>query len=86
MSFFSDRSYIRITEQEFHNLPLDIIAQAIFSLMLVMMSTLQTVVEFKEIRAAQTKSWETMANFPSFYVFNHRGRLLFSDDDPSHSA
>ncbi|XP_063697764.1 ER membrane protein complex subunit 5 [Culicoides brevitarsis] len=77
------RTYIRITEQEFNYLPIDIILQAIFSLVLVIVSLMNTIGDFKEIRAVQTKSWETVANLPSFYTFNHRGKTLFSPQSTS---
>lgn len=35
--------------------------------------------DFKEISATKNlerKSWESLKNIPSFYVFNHRGRAL----------
>lgn len=35
--------------------------------------------DFKEIRATidlQAKSWDTLSNVPSFYIFNHRGKSL----------
>ncbi|XP_052868520.1 ER membrane protein complex subunit 5 [Anopheles cruzii] len=73
------RSYLRITEQEFSQLPIDIIAQAIVSLLYIIYNILQVVGDFKEIRAAvdlQAKSWETLSNIPSFYTFNHRGKAL----------
>lgn len=77
----TDRTYLRITEQEFSHLPLDIIIQAVVSLAIVVHSVLAIVGEFKEIRAAidlQEKSWETLA-CSSFYIFNHRGKSLSPD-------
>lgn len=41
--------------------------------------------DFKEIRATvdlEVKSWETLRNLPSFYVFNHRGKALSPDYEP----
>ncbi|XP_039433236.1 ER membrane protein complex subunit 5 [Culex pipiens pallens] len=73
------RAYLRITDQEFSNLPVDIIFQAILSLFLIIYNILQVVGDFKEIRATvdlQAKSWETLGNIPSFYTFNHRGKAL----------
>ncbi|XP_053675327.1 ER membrane protein complex subunit 5 [Anopheles nili] len=73
------RAYLRITEQEFSELPIDIIFQAIASLIFIIYNILQVVGDFKEIRAAvdlQAKSWETLSNIPSFYTFNHRGKAL----------
>jgi len=36
--------------------------------------------DFKEVRAIEeleNKTWETLNNIPSFYVFNHRSKSLF---------
>ncbi|XP_055685575.1 ER membrane protein complex subunit 5 [Lutzomyia longipalpis] len=73
------RTYLRITEQTFSSLPFDIQLQAVISLIVLVYSILQVVGEFREIRAAvdlQAKSWETLSNIPSFYIFNHRGKSL----------
>ncbi|CAL7949450.1 unnamed protein product [Xylocopa violacea] len=73
------RSYLRITEQEFITLPIDILIQGIISLFMVMYGVLYIAGDFKEIRAVvdlENKSWETLRNLPSFQIFNHRGRSL----------
>ncbi|XP_014214067.1 membrane magnesium transporter 1 [Copidosoma floridanum] len=73
------RSYVRITEQEFTTLPIDIIIQTILSLFAVMYGVLHIAGDFKEIRAVvdlENKSWETLRNLPSFQIFNHRGKAL----------
>ncbi|KAL0131677.1 hypothetical protein PUN28_002903 [Cardiocondyla obscurior] len=73
------RSYLRITEQEFTTLPIDILIQGIASLFVVMYGVMYIAGDFKEIRAVvdlENKSWETLRNLPSFQVFNHRGRSL----------
>ncbi|XP_076324083.1 ER membrane protein complex subunit 5 isoform X2 [Tachypleus tridentatus] len=74
-----DRSYIRLTEQEFTQLPLDIVLQSLISLFLTMCGVLYVAGEFKEIRATvelENKSYESFGNRPSFYTFNHRGKAL----------
>ncbi|XP_076234311.1 ER membrane protein complex subunit 5 [Calliopsis andreniformis] len=73
------RSYLRITEQEFTTLPIDILIQGIVSLFMVMYGVMYIAGDFKEIRAVvdlENKSWETLRNLPSFQIFNHRGRYL----------
>lgn len=73
------RSYLRITEQEFTTLPIDIIIQGIASLFVVMYGVLYIAGDFKEIRAVvdlENKSWETLRNLPSFQTFSHRGKAL----------
>lgn len=67
-------------------LPLDITLQTFFGLFLAMVSVLNLAGEFREIRASvelSAKSWETAGNRPSFYVYNHRGRALHPEYDPS---
>ncbi|XP_014223510.1 membrane magnesium transporter 1-B [Trichogramma pretiosum] len=73
------RSYLRITEQEFTTLPIDIIIQGVASLFAVMYGVMHIAGDFKEIRAVvdlENKSWETFRNLPSFQIFNHRGKAL----------
>ncbi|RWS31053.1 membrane magnesium transporter 1-like isoform X2 [Leptotrombidium deliense] len=74
------RSYLRLVEQEFSGvLPLDILLQALASLLLTLVAIVNVCGNFKEIRALDDlkhKSIATIANRPSFYCFNHRGRLL----------
>uniref|UniRef100_A0A224Y1L0 Membrane magnesium transporter n=1 Tax=Panstrongylus lignarius TaxID=156445 RepID=A0A224Y1L0_9HEMI len=73
------RSYLRITGQEFTSLPLDILIQGIASLFVTMYGIIYVAGDFKEIRATvalESKTWETQRNLPSFYIFNHRGKML----------
>lgn len=106
--FFPDRSYLRITEQEFTTLPIDVrftnlfitllflreiktfciffqvLIQCIVSLFVVMYGVMHIAGDFKEIRAVvdlENKSWETLRNLPSFQIFNHRGQILFKEDE-----
>lgn len=56
--------------------------QAIVSLFATMYGVMGVAGDFKEIRATvdlEEKSWETLRNLPSFYVFNHRGKALSAD-------
>lgn len=73
------RSYLRLVEEEFTNLPLDIVIQALVSLFVTMIGIVNVCGEFKEIKALDDlkgKSLDVIYNRPSFYVFNHRGRFL----------
>lgn len=73
------RSYLRITEQEFTTLPIDILIQGIISLFMVMYGVMYIAGDFKEIRAVvdlENKSWETLRNLQSFQIFHHRGKSL----------
>lgn len=50
-----------------------------------MYGVLQIAGDFKEIRAnveLEEKSWETLRNNPSFYVFSHRGKALSPHYEP----
>ena len=74
------RSFLRLMDQGFGGLlPLDILLQTVLSLLLTMAGVVGRNSDFKEIRAlddSKYKSIETMTNRQSFYMFNHRGRLL----------
>lgn len=74
------RSYLRLVEQDFSGfLPADILIQTVLSLVITMIGVVYSSGSFKEIRAlddSKYKSIETIVNRPSFYTFNHRGRLL----------
>lgn len=86
LSFFPDRTYLRLTEQEFTSLSLDIVFQGIVSLIVCMYAIIYIAGDLKEIRATEeleNKSWETLRNIPSFYMFNHRGRSLSPAYDPT---
>ncbi|KAL0273821.1 UNVERIFIED_CONTAM: hypothetical protein PYX00_006402 [Menopon gallinae] len=77
------RSYLRITQQEFYSLPLDIVTQGILSLFVAMYGIMYIAGDFKEIRATtelENKSWETLRNLQSFYCFNHRGKAMYPDN------
>lgn len=74
------RSYLRLVEQDFTGLlPLDILLQTVVSLMVTLLGVVKVSGEFKEIRTlddVKYKNIDTIANRPSFYIFNHRGRLM----------
>lgn len=74
------RAYLRLTEQDFTSLPLDILIQSIAGLIITCHAVIRTLGNFKEIRVASDvdrKSWEHFSNRTSFYCFNHRGKSLF---------
>jgi hypothetical protein len=74
------RSYLRLVEQEFDGLlPFDILLQTLVSLLATLLGIVKISGSLKEIRALDDlkyKSMDTICNRPSFYCFNHRGRLL----------
>lgn len=74
------RSFLRLMEQDFSGLlPLDIVLQTLLSLLVTMVGVVAQNGDFREIRAlddSKYKSIETINNRQSFYIFNHRGRLL----------
>lgn len=75
------RSFIRLTEQELDSLPIDIVLQTIFGLFLTSWGVLIATGDFKDIQAnsdIKSKSFETVSNRPSFYIFNHRGKTLYN--------
>ena len=58
---------------------LEITIESVFGFVLAMVSVLQIAGDFKEIRAGiemGKKTWENARNRPSFYVYNHRGKVF----------
>ncbi|VDK83483.1 unnamed protein product [Litomosoides sigmodontis] len=83
------RFYLRLTEQPFTQLPLDIALQTVVSLIAFVYSATYIAGEFQPIRSDlqnRTKSWDTVGNCPSFYTFDHRARTLSPSlsDSPQH--
>ena len=67
--------YLHFRNTEGLPIPLDITIQTFVGLILAMIAVLNIAGDFKEIRASvemSAKSWETVSNRPSFYVYNHR--------------
>ncbi|KAI8770523.1 membrane magnesium transporter 1 [Biomphalaria glabrata] len=75
------RTYLRLTEQEFTMLPLDILLQCIFALLITCYGVVHVAGNFKEIKASaeqDAKTWEMLSNRQGFNIFYHRGKALFS--------
>eukprot|EP00794_Sanderia_malayensis_P005308 gene5308-5977_t len=76
------KTYLKLTEEEFVKLPIDIIVQVMLGLLVSIFGIVKIAGELKDIHAAAElahKSWETFGNRPSFNIFNHRGKIMFSD-------
>ena len=61
---------------------IDIIIQVMIGLLVSIFGIVKVAGEFRDVHAAAElahKSWETFGNRPSFYSFNHRGKIMFSD-------
>ncbi|XP_072340170.1 ER membrane protein complex subunit 5 [Scyliorhinus torazame] len=74
------RSYMRLTEKENETLPIDIVLQTLLAFLLTCYGIVHVAGEFKDMDATselKNKTFETLRNHPSFYLFNHRGRVLF---------
>lgn len=77
------RSFVRLTEQEFSTLPIDIVIQTVVGLFLSAYGILVVSGEFKSIRVnaeAKGKSTETFGDRFSFCTFDHRGKVLFANN------
>ncbi|XP_049639824.1 ER membrane protein complex subunit 5-like [Suncus etruscus] len=82
-------SYMRLTEKEDESLPIDILLQTLLAFAVTCYGTVQMAGEFKDMGATselKSKTFDTLRNHPSFYVFNHRGRVLFRSSDPVNSS
>uniref|UniRef100_A0A667ZF65 Membrane magnesium transporter n=2 Tax=Myripristis murdjan TaxID=586833 RepID=A0A667ZF65_9TELE len=74
------RSYMRLTEKENETLPIDIVLQTLLSFVVTCYGIVHIAGEFKDMDASselKNKTFDTLRNHPSFYLFNHRGRVLF---------
>ncbi|XP_029462505.1 membrane magnesium transporter 1 [Rhinatrema bivittatum] len=88
------RSYMRLTEKEDETLPIDIVLQTLLAFVITCYGIVHIAGEFKDMDATselKNKTFDTLRNHPSFYVFNHRGRVLFQslnteDSLPSHAT
>uniref|UniRef100_A0A1I8ABF2 Membrane magnesium transporter n=1 Tax=Steinernema glaseri TaxID=37863 RepID=A0A1I8ABF2_9BILA len=73
------RFYLRLIEEPFTRLPVDIVLQTLISLVVLVYSASFVAGEFRPIRGdhlSSKKSWDTVGNCPSFYSFEHRGKTL----------
>ncbi|XP_023653238.2 ER membrane protein complex subunit 5 [Paramormyrops kingsleyae] len=79
------RSYMRLTEKENETLPIDIVLQTLLAFVISCYGIVHIAGDFKDMDASselQNKSFDTLRNHPSFYMFNHRGRVLFQSREP----
>lgn len=80
---------MRLTEKENETLPVDIVLQTLLAFVLTIYGIVHIAGEFKEMDASselKNKTFDTLRNHPSFYMFNHRGRVLFRSPDQEASA
>uniref|UniRef100_A0A9L0SJB2 Membrane magnesium transporter n=1 Tax=Equus caballus TaxID=9796 RepID=A0A9L0SJB2_HORSE len=85
----SYRSYMRLTEKEDESLPIDIVLQTLLAFAVTCYGIVHIAGEFKDMDATselKNKTFDTLRNHPSFYVFNHRGRVLFRPSDTTNSS
>ncbi|XP_063115967.1 ER membrane protein complex subunit 5-like [Cavia porcellus] len=83
------RSYMRLTENEGEAMPMDIVLQTLLAFAVTCYSIVHTAGEFRDIDTTsklKNKTCDSLRNHPSFYVFNHRGRVLFRPSDTTHSS
>ncbi|KAM9373938.1 ER membrane protein complex subunit 5 [Phaethornis superciliosus] len=83
------RSYMRLTEKEDETLPIDIVLQTLLAFAVTCYGIVHIAGEFKDMDATselKNKTFDTLRNHPSFYVFNHRGRVLFQSPDAVNSS
>ncbi|KAJ8266935.1 hypothetical protein GJAV_G00136360 [Gymnothorax javanicus] len=75
------QAYMRLAEKEIETLPVDIVLQTILAFVVTCYGIVHIAGEFKDMDASselKNKTFDTLGNHQSFYLFNHRGRVLFS--------
>lgn len=83
------RSYMRLTEKENELLPIDIVLQTLLSFVVTCYGIVHISGEFKDMDASselKNKTFDTLRNHPSFYLFNHRGRVLYRTPEQESST
>ena len=83
------RTYMRLTEKEDESLPIDIVLQTLLAFAVTCYGIVHIAGEFKDMDATselKNKTFDTLRNHPSFYVFNHHGRVLFWPSDTINSS
>ena len=83
------RSYRRLTEKEGESLPIDIILQTLRAFAVTCYGIVHSAGEFKDMDATskpKNKTFDTLRNHSSFYIFNHRGQVLFRPSDTINSS
>ncbi|CAJ0951509.1 unnamed protein product, partial [Mesorhabditis belari] len=79
------RFYLRLTEQPFTHLPLDIVVQTLVSLVALIYGASRVAGTLEPIRADiqnRRRTWDEVGSCLSFSTFDHRSRML----SPIHSA
>ncbi|XP_069603082.1 ER membrane protein complex subunit 5 [Ranitomeya imitator] len=82
------RSYMRLTEKEDETLPIDIVLQTLLAFVVACYGIVHIAGEFKDMDATselKNKTFDTLRNHPSFYIFNHRGRVMFQSPETEES-
>ncbi|CDW54572.1 MMgT domain containing protein [Trichuris trichiura] len=77
----SHRSYLRILKRDYRFLPADIIVECLVALVIIIISASAVGGDFVPIRIDVQMSSKSLANLfdgVSFFVFNHRGRVIAS--------
>ncbi|KAG9478388.1 hypothetical protein GDO78_013411, partial [Eleutherodactylus coqui] len=60
--------------------PLQIVLQTLLAFVVACYGIVHVAGEFKDMDATselKNKTFDTLRNHPSFYIFNHRGRIMF---------
>ncbi|KAL1779762.1 membrane magnesium transporter 2 [Sigmodon hispidus] len=81
-------SHMRLTEKESESLPTDIVLQTLLAFAVTCYGIVHTAGEFKDRDATselKNKTFDTLRNRPSFYVFRHPGRGPFQPSDTARS-
>lgn len=75
------RANLRLSEQPYDGLPVDITTQCVIGFVIACFGISKVAGEFKDISATNDlnrKTLDSITNVPSFYHFAHRGRSIHS--------
>ncbi|XP_065841234.1 ER membrane protein complex subunit 5-like [Oscarella lobularis] len=81
-SAIQHRTFLSLEDRASSGLPLDIILQSLIALTVGSVGLVKWMVNFKDIKAdadSTHKTFDTAGNCSSFYSFQHRGQVIYSD-------
>eukprot|EP01134_Creolimax_fragrantissima_P005468 CFRG5468T1 len=72
------RTYLKLAEEPFTSLPMELSVQTFFALALTLAGNVAMSADFKSLSDRSTLTTQYLDNRPGFATFRHRGRVMAS--------
>eukprot|EP00118_Oscarella_pearsei_P004884 m.21673 g.21673 ORF g.21673 m.21673 type:complete len:102 (+) comp28199_c0_seq3:218-523(+) len=82
-SAMQHRTFLSLEDRSSSSLPIDIVLQSLVALVVCSMGLVKWVVNFKDIKADTDpthKTFDSAGNCSSFFIFQHRGQVVYNQD------